>query len=533
MSQRRFLSMAALLGFALAAFLSPVASAAGPIDEQKIEKIMKTVAPSVVKVEARNGVRKIATGVVIDTEGTIVTTALISPRDEEITVRTFDGKQYEADFKGFDTSTGLAVIEVKGKNLASVVLGTAADVRPGVWVGAIGFSPENTPAVTQGIVSSATEDRIRLNLWVMPGSSGSPVVNSEGRMVGVLRGTYVDDQPVFFEFRERQIVGSGTVLSRAEAPSSGMALAVPVDIVRSVAGDIRKDGKVLRGWIGVLVAEKDGLLEINEVESKSPAELAKLKAGDVIVRVEGNDVSSGIAFSREIRKRKPGTEVVLGILRDGAGKDVKVKLGEFTAEDGRRELEILFPGLFPPLQPRLKPGGPPERPEKFFFWENRKYIGVTLQELTKDLAVFFGAKDGKGLLVTEFASESPAQKAGLKIGDVILKADDREVESVARLSDLIRNKKKEDKVKLEILRDKKTLTVEVPVAEDENRPPESEGVFQALREYQNIFRDRLRRPSARDQIRQPAEKFENGKLLPPLSKAMERIMDMRGVFYRI
>ncbi|MCX6565429.1 MAG: PDZ domain-containing protein [Candidatus Aminicenantes bacterium] len=532
MSQHRFLSKAALFGFTLAAGLS-AAAAAGPIDEQKIENIMKAVTPSVVKVEARNGVRKIATGVVIDTEGTIVTTALISPRDEEITIRTFDGKQFKAEFKGFDTSTGLAVIEVKNKNLVPVVLGTAADVRPGVWVGAIGFSPENTPAVTQGIVSSATEDRIRLNLWVMPGSSGSPVVNSEGRLIGVLRGTYVDDQPVFFEFREQQIVGSGTVLSRAEAPSSGMALAVPADVVRSVAGDIRKDGKVLRGWIGVLVAEKDGRLEINEVEPKSPAELAKLKAGDVIVRIEGTDISSGIVFSREIRKRKPGAEVVLGILRDGAGKDVKVKLGEFTEEDGRRELETRFPGLFPPPQSGLKPGSPPDQPGKFFLWENRKYIGVTLQELTKDLAVFFGAKDGKGLLVTEFAPESPAQKAGLKIGDVILKADDRAMESVADLSDLIRNKKKEDRVKLEILRDKKTLSVEVPVAEDENRPPESEGAFQTLRQFQNIFGDRQRLAASRERMKQFAEKFENGRLLRPFFRDKGRITDAGGVFYRI
>lgn len=533
MRQRRFIPKAALLGFVLAAGLSSVASAAGPIDEPKIENILKTVAPSVVKVEARNGVRKIATGVVIDTKGTIVTTALISPRDEEITVRTFDGKQYEADFKGFDMSTGLAVIEIKNLNLTPVVFGTAADVRPGVWVGVIGFSPENTPAVTQGIVSSATEDRIRLNLWVMPGSSGSPVVNSEGRLVGVLRGTYFEEQPVFFEFREQQIVGSGTVLSRAEAPSSGMALAVPADIVRSVAGDIRKDGKVLRGWIGVLVAEKDGRLEINEVEPKSPAESAKLKAGDVIVRVEGNDVSSGIAFSREIRKRKPGTEVVLGVLRDGAGKDVKVKLGEFTAEDGRRELETRFPGLFPPPQSGLKPEIAPDGREKYFILEKRKYIGVTLQELTKDLAAFFGAGDGKGLLVTEFAPESPAQKAGLKIGDVILKADDGTVESVALLSDLIRNKKKGDKVRLEILRDKKTLTVEVPVAEDEKRPAEFESSFPALREYQNILGDRQRGTAAREQMRQWTEQFKNGKLPPSFSKAKDLIKDMRWVFYRV
>ena len=532
MSQHRFLSKAAIFGLTLAAGLS-AASAAEPIDEQKIENIMKTVAPSVVKVEARNGVRKIATGVVIDTEGTIVTTALISPRDEEITVRTFDGKQYKADFKGFDTSTGLAVIEVKNKNLSPVVLGTAADVRPGVWVGAIGFSPENTPAVTQGIVSSATADRIRLNLWVMPGSSGSPVVNSEGRLIGVLRGTYVDEQPVFFEFREQQIVGSGTVFSRAEAPSSGMALAVPADVVRSVAGDIRKDGKVLRGWIGILVAEKDGRLEINEIEPKSPAELAKLKAGDVIVRVEGTDVTSGNVFSREIRKRKPGTEVVLGILRDGAGKDIKVKLGEFTAEDGRRELETRFPGLFPPPPSGRKARVAPDRFDEFFRWENRKYIGVTLQGLTKDLAVYFGVKEGKGLLVTEFAPESPAQKAGLKIGDVIVRVDDRPVESVNDLSEMIRTKKKDDKIRLEIIRDKKSLTVDVPVAEDTSRPDDLPGVFKTIRDYQNIFGDRRRLTAGRDEMNRLAREFEGDTLLRRFSKVTDLNPARSGVLFGI
>ncbi len=152
MSHRHFLFKAALLALVLAAGSLSAVAAAVPADERNIESILKSTAPSVVKVEARNGVRKIATGVVIDAEGTIVTTALISPRDEKITVRTFDGKQYPADFKGFDTLTGLAVIEVKNTGLAPIALGTTADARPGVWAGAVGFSPEDTPAVTQGIV---------------------------------------------------------------------------------------------------------------------------------------------------------------------------------------------------------------------------------------------------------------------------------------------------------------------------------------------------------------------------------------------
>jgi len=446
------------------------ASWAAPIDEQKLESILKTAAPSVVKVEARNGIRKIATGVVIDKDGTIVTTALISPREEEITVLTSDGKKLKADFKGFDIPTGLAVIQVKEKGLTPILLGTMADARPGVWIAAVGLSPENTPAVSQGIVSSASEDRLRLNIWVMPGASGSPIVNSEGRLIGVLRGTYVEEQPVFFEFREQQVVGAGTVLSRAEAPSSGMALAVPVDIVQSVAADIRKSGKVQRGWMGVTVKESEGRLEVDEVAAKGPAEKAGLKKGDVITGIDGRNISLGAAVTREIRRKKPGSEVVLNVLRDGAAKEIKVKLGEFTEEEGRRELESRFPGLFPPPPGgRIRPGRPPFPPEGFFVRENRKHIGVSLQILGKDLAAYFGAPEGKGLLVTEFTEESPASKAGLKIGDVILKADGRSLDSVVILSELIREKKAGDKIRLDILRDKKPMSVDVPVAEQVNR----------------------------------------------------------------
>ncbi len=487
----------------LAAGLLSASPAPGPIDDQKIENILKTTAPSVVKVEARDGVRKIATGVVLDKDGTIVTTALISPREEEITVLTSDGKKYKAEFKGFDLPTGLAVIQVKDKGLVPILLGTPADVRPGVWIGAIGLSPENTPAVSQGIVSSTAEDRIRLNLWVMPGASGSPIINAEGRLIGVLRGAYVDEQPVFFEFREQQIVGSGTVFSRAEAPSSGMALAVPVDLVQSVVSDIRKNGKVMRGWLGVTLKETKDRLEIDEVEDKSPADRANLKAGDVIVRIDGRDVSSGAVVSREIRRRKPGSEVTFGILRDGMSKDINVKLGEFTQEDGRRELENRFPGLFPPPPggrfPGLFPPPPggegrprpmPRTPEEFFNRENWKHIGVTLQELRKDLAAYFGAPDGKGLLVTEFAPDSAAIKAGLKIGDVILKADGQTLDSVMDLSEMIRNKKSGEIIRLDILRDKKPLSVEVPVVEEVNRLPGPAGAVKSFQEYRNMLEER-------------------------------------------
>ncbi|MBN1938300.1 MAG: PDZ domain-containing protein [Candidatus Aminicenantes bacterium] len=462
---RRVFAIGAALGLFAAGWCQAAAGDA-PVEEQRIEHILKTVAPSVVKVEARNGIRKVATGVVIDKDGTIVTTALISPRDEKITILTFEGREYTADFKGFDLESGLAVIQVKNKGLPAISLGQTGDARPGAWTGAVGFSPENTPAITQGIVSSVTDERLRLNLWVMPGASGSPVVNSEGRMTGVLRGTYVDEQPFVFTFQDRQYTGRGTVISRAQAPSSGMSVAVPVDIVLSVAGDIKKNGKVLRGWIGIDVLESEGRLEIVEVKPKSPAELAKLKEGDLIVRIDGSGVDSGADFSREIRKRKPGQDALLGIHRNGEEVKVMVKVGEYTEEEGRRELESRFTRLFPPpLEDQVSVFKTLGGRNRLFFGPT-KNIGMSLQELTRELAVHFGSKEGLGLLVTHFPADSPAEKAGLKVGDVLVKADGRDLETIDTLFFIMDRKKAGEKITFEILRERKTITIEVPVVGD-------------------------------------------------------------------
>ena len=497
---------------AVAVMISALGGQAASIDpakpgigEQKIEEITKMVAPSVVRVEARNGMRKVATGVVINKDGYIVTTALISPRDEEISVVTTDGKRLKAEFKGLDTQTQVGLIQVKEKGLTPIAMGRAADMKPGAWIGVVGLSPENSAAVTQGIVSSVAADKLRLNVWVVPGMSGSPVVNGSGQMVGLLRGAYTDEQPVVFEFREQQIVGSGTVISRAESPSSGMALAVPIDIVQSIASDLEKKGKVERGWMGVQAGERpDGKVEIAAVEPKSPAELAKLKEGDIIVKVDGKDISSSEAMQSEIRSRKPGQDITVRIERDGKPQDIKVKLGEYTEVEARRDLALAFPRLFPQetpppgwkglqTEPRITVKPKSNSGLRPFAWESRKFIGVKrLQELNKEsVAALFGIKDGVGLLVAEIIADSPAAKAGLKIGDLILKADGKRLQAMSELSDIIQDKKKGDKVKIELIRDKKSMTLDVEIEEEESGPENL--LFRGFRDDANTMPDLFRK----------------------------------------
>jgi S1-C subfamily serine protease len=305
------------------------------LQDNLMEGISKKVFDSVVKVEARNGFKKVATGVVIDKDGYIVTTGLIWSRNEGITITTADGRRSEAKFLGFDSETHLALIQAKEKDLKPIVLGKAAGLSPGSWVGVISVSPENAPQVTQGIVSSITADRLRLNVWVTRGASGSPVVNKDGEMIALLRGIYSEDQPLFFEFREQEVVGSGYVFNTAEAPSSGMALGIPIELVKTISAEIREKGKVSRGWVGIGFSEnEDGQIEVSAVEKESPAELAKIQEGDILVSIDGRKVSGAPMVRSEIRARKPGQDVRLELLRDG--KTVEVRSSSASIRSRKR-----------------------------------------------------------------------------------------------------------------------------------------------------------------------------------------------------
>ena len=504
--------------------------------EPDITDVAKKVFPSVVRVEVRNHMRRVATGVVIEKGGYIVTTALISPREEKITITTSEGKNIEAEFLGFDTETQLALLRAKDADLPAIALGKAGDLAPGSWVCVVGVSPERTATVTQGIVNSVAEDKLRLNVWVMPGSSGGPVVDADGRMVGLLRGIYMEEKPVVFQFRDREQAGSGVVFSsRAEAPSSGLALAVPVDIVKDISAQIKEKGKVERGWLGVQIGlNENGQTFIGAVNPDSPAELAKIVEGDVVLKIGDRGVSSPDVLAAEIRKRKPGQDVTLKVERDGKPMDIKVKLGEFPENEAFREMEVRFPGFFGPEMPvpapmpkSISPEKAPkqERPRMLmprtpeWSFETRRSIGVYGRELNRELAEYFGVKEGMGLLVSKLTEGGPAEKAKLQVGDVIIRADGKRVESANDLIDLVLAKPKGSKIKLEILRDKKAMTIDVEISEEEVGGFFDSGDFQGFLEswqgYTDAFKTELKKwqSEGMPELRQNLKKISSKGLL--------------------
>jgi S1-C subfamily serine protease len=483
-----------LVGLAASASAAPL-----PASAQNLESLTKKVFPSVVRVEARNGWRKVATGVVIDKDGYIVTTALVSPRDAKLFVISSDGEEVEAEFLGMDPETHLALIKAKDKKWKPIAMGRLEDLSAGLEIAVVCFSPEEKAAITKGIVSSVGRDSLRLNVVVIPGASGSPVIDMQGRMIGLVRGAYVSE--AVFSLDGRKVTAGNIMLSRVEGPSSGMASAIPLDIVEKVSSEIRETGKVRRGWLGVeLIVNDEGKVEIYVVNEESPADDAGLKEGDVLLEIDGRKIVDREMLARKIRMHTPGDEVDLHIERQGKERTVEVELGEYSQLAIAREFDFKFPELF-----QVKPGEIPDffraAPERLLNWvsEDRKLIGVRIQELNPELAEFFGVEDGAGLLITKVEEDLPAQKAGLKVGDVIIRADGKVTKSGDRFTRLIQGLEEGDKIKLEIVRDKKTRTLEVEVAVDKNTrrrfAPEAHGsalTRKTALEQQKKAKDRLK-----------------------------------------
>ncbi len=485
-----------LVGLAASAAAAPL-----PASAQNLESLTKKVFPSVVRVEARNGWRKVATGVVIDKDGYIVTTALVSPRDAKLFVISSDGEEVEAEFLGMDPETHLALIKAKDKNKKwkPIAMGRLEDLSAGLEIAVVCFSPEEKAAITKGIVSSVGRDSLRLNVVVMPGASGSPVIDMQGRMIGLVRGAYVSE--AVFSLDGRKVTAGNIMLSRVEGPSSGMASAIPLDIVEKVSSEIRETGKVRRGWLGVeLIVNDEGKVEIYAVNEESPADDAGLKEGDVLLEIDGREIVDREMLARKIRMHTPGDEVDLRIERQDKERTVEVELGEYSQLAIAREFDFKFPELF-----RVKPGEIPDffraAPDRLLNWvsEDRKLIGVRIQELNPELAEFFGVEDGAGLLITKVEEDLPAQKAGLKVGDVIIRVDGKVTKSGDRFTRLIQGLEEGDKIKLEIVRDKKTRTLEVEVAVDKTKrrrfAPEAHGsalTRKTALEQQEKAKDRLK-----------------------------------------
>lgn len=363
--------------------------------------------------------QSLGTGFIISPEGYILTNNHVVNNADEVMVKLSDGRELKGEIKGVDEKLDLALVKITdGKTFPYAELGDSDALEVGEWVMAIGNPFGLAHTVTAGIVSAKGrvigsgpyDDFIQTDASINPGNSGGPLFNASGKVIGI--NTAI-------------IAGGG----------GGIGFAIPINIARATVTQLRENGKVTRGYLGVrfqpLTPElmksfgldsAQGAL-IASVEKDGPAEKAGLKAGDVILEYDGKTINEGSELPRYVAITPIGKKVKVVVFRDGK----------------RRNLHVVIA--------RLKDGETPTAVDGDISSESEK-IGITVQELNPELAGRLGIKETKGLVVADVRPGSPADEAGVTPGAVIIEVNGQRPETPQKFSAVLANVKKGDAVRL-------------------------------------------------------------------------------------
>jgi len=366
--------------------------------------------------------RGVGSGFIMSREGYILTNNHVVEEADQIKVKLANGKEYDGKVVGRDPKTDLALIKIKApSDLQPLNLGNSDELKVGSWVVAVGspFGLEQT--VTAGIVSAKGrvigsgpyDNFIQTDASINPGNSGGPLINMKGEVVGI----------------NTAIIASG----------QGIGFAIPINMAKEIAPQLQEKGHVTRGWLGVSIQEltpelaksfalkeKKGAL-VAQVVSGSPAEKAGIEQGDVIVEFDGKEVSDSKDLPRMVASTPVGKAATIKLLRNGKVLDLQVKVGEIE-----EKVEIT------------------KAP-------SHKSLGITVQNLTPEIAKGLGLKKDTGVVVTGVEPGSAAANAGIQTGDVIREVNRKPIKDVNDFVQKIEKVKDQDNILLFLQRGQNNL----------------------------------------------------------------------------
>jgi serine protease Do len=373
-------------------------------------------------------------GVIISSDGYIVTNYHVVKDAKEITVTTNDKKEHTAELIGTDPLTDLAVLKIEGDNYQPVHFADIKDVKVGELVIAVGNPLGLNSTVTAGIVSAigrgglallrergpaAVENFIQTDAAINPGNSGGGLFNLKGSLIGI-----------------------NTAIATRTGTYIGYGFAIPVDLVKAVVLDLIEDGKIDRGFIGVTIRSIDEVMAkslgldkvegvlVNDVMDDSGAKEAGIEPGDVIIAIDGEKVEESNELQNYVAKKRAGDKVKLTIIRDG--KKIS-KVVTLKAREGDTFAE----------NTGAKAGDNANDVVKKF-----EKLGFSVRALNEDEKDDLDVK--YGVMVTEVKPNSPAWKRGLMPGGVIVKAGKTKVKSLKDLKKAFAEKKSGDAIMLQV-----------------------------------------------------------------------------------
>jgi serine protease Do len=328
--------------------------------------------------------RSLGSGVIINKEGYIVTNNHVVENAKEITVTLQNEKDYRADVVGRDKKTDLALIKIEtAEDLPVAPLGDSDKLGVGEWVMAIGNPFGLAETVTAGIVSAKGrvigagpyDDFIQTDASINPGNSGGPLFNFWGEVVGI----------------NTAIIAAG----------QGIGFAIPINLAKEILPQLKEKGRVTRGWFGVGIqgvtsqlAESFGLKEkkgalVSQVFKDGPAQKAGIKQGDIILEFDGKEIGNFGDLPRIVASTPVGKTVTIKVFRKGQIISLQATVAE--------------------MEEKIEVAKAP----------SRKPFGITVQNITPEIARSLGLEGEKGVVVTGVEPGSPAAKAGIRRGDVI------------------------------------------------------------------------------------------------------------------
>ncbi|MFQ5586304.1 MAG: DegQ family serine endoprotease [Thermodesulfobacteriota bacterium] len=363
----------------------------------------------------------LGSGFVINKEGYILTNNHVVENAEEIVVTLAEGKrEYDAKVVGRDAKLDLALIKIEAKDeLPVAVLGDSDTLEIGSWVVAIGNPFGLGGTVTAGIVSAKGrvigagpyDNFIQTDASINPGNSGGPLFNMKGEVVGI----------------NTAIIAGG----------QGIGFAIPINMVKDVLLQLKVEGKVTRGWIGVGIqqvtpelAQSFGIKErkgalVSSVNEGDPADRAGIKSGDIIVAFDGKEIGEMNDLPRIVAATPPGKTVKVEIIRDGREKVVTLKVAKKRGEEA---VVAAKEGVL------------------------EDEIGISVKAITPEVASRLRLKDSKGVVIDSVKRGSPAAMAGLRRGDVIRQLNKREIKGIEDYQRAVKAASKEGLIRFLIYR---------------------------------------------------------------------------------
>lgn len=353
----------------------------------------------------------LGSGVIVSSDGYIITNNHVIKDADEITVLTLDNKEYDAKVIGSDAKTDVAVIKIEAKKLPAVRLGDSDEIQVGQLVLAIGnpFSAQLEHTVTHGIISAKGrsnfqlaqyEDFIQTDAAINPGNSGGALVNLRGELIGI-----------------------NTAIISGSGGNVGIGFAIPINMARHVMEMLIDKGHVVRGWLGVMIQgiddemaqalnlkEARGAL-VAQVLENSPAEKAGFKVEDVVLEFDGKEVRDQTHLTLMIASTEPNKEVTFKVKRGDETINIKAKLGER-----------------PDDQETVAASKEAKSSEK---------IGIKVETLRTDLEKQYGYEGEQGVVVTYVNRASIAFREGIREGDLIKEINRKKIKSVDDFNEVL------------------------------------------------------------------------------------------------